>query len=488
MENKKRFAGFIGPSYQSRAKRFDNQRLVNLYIELDELGAGKGGEPAVLISTPGLEYLQTIGSGPIRATYTLSNQETTVIISGNEVYTITSATGTPTLLNGTLNTSTGAVSIRDNGIQCLFVDGQYGYYFDIGTTTVTQINDPNFYPADTVTYQDGYFILNQNGTTNFFLSDLYSIDFLPLNQSAKAGNSDILKAVISNNRELYLLGANTTEIWYNAGQSGVSPFQRQDGRFSQVGCVAPASVQVLQETFFWLGTNAQGGGVVYNLQNAMPTRISTHAVEFIIQNGGMLSEATAYAYQQEGHYYYCLNVPGLNTTLCYDLASKQWHERQDNLGTERHYAQTHAVLGAEENHIIGDYRNGNIYRYNLDVHTNNGENVLRLRQSPHVSDSLDNIFYKLLEVDLEFGVGLVDNGSNPANAVTPKMVLQISKDGGFTFMNPIYGNMGKMGAYLTRCRWQRLGYGRDFVFRVYCTDPVKVTMLSAYLDATKGGA
>jgi hypothetical protein len=282
------------------------------------------------------------------------------------------------------------------------------------------------------------------------------------------------------------LGANTTEIWYNAGQSATTPFQRQDGRFSQVGCVAPASVQVLSETFLWLGTNAQGGGIVYALQNAMPTRISTHAIEFIIQQTGNLEQAVAYSYQQEGHYFYCLNIPGLNTTLVYDMAAKQWHERQDVMGTERHYAQTHCVLNDE--HILGDYRNSNIYRYNLDIHTDNNEPVLRLRQSPHISDSLDNIFMRLLELDLEFGVGVVNNGVNTPNAVTPRMMLQISKDGGYTWSNPIYGQMGKIGTYLTRCRWQRLGYGRDLVFRAFCSDPVKVTMLSAYLDIEKGGS
>lgn len=484
MEKKNRFPGFVGPSYVSRARRFDNQRLVNMYIEIDELGSGKGGEPAVLISTPGLEYLQTIGNGPIRATYTLSNQDLTFVVSGNQVFQLSGANSVPVQLTNNLNTNSGFVSIKDNGIQVLLTDGTNGYYITIGTTVLNVISDPNFYPSTTVTYQDGYFILNETGTNRYFISDLYSIDFLPLNQAAKAGNPDVLISVISNNRELYLLGANTTEIWYNAGQSATTPFQRQDGRFSQVGCVAPGSVQVLSETFLWLGTNAQGGGVVYMLQNAMPTRISTHAIEYIIQQAGNLQYAIAYSYQQEGHYFYCLNIPGLNTTLCYDLSSQQWHERQDNMGTERHYAETHCVLF--DDHIIGDYRNGNIYRYNLDVYTNNNENILRLRQTPHVSDSLDNLFVRLFELDMEFGAGLVNNGSNSTNSVTPRMMLQISKDGGYTWGNPIYGQIGKIGTYLTRCRWQRLGYGRDMVYRVFCSDPVKINMLSAYLDTDKG--
>jgi hypothetical protein len=205
MENKTRFPGFIGPAYTTRARRFDAQRTVNMYLELDALGAGKGGEPAVLISTPGLEYLQTIGAGPIRATYTASNQDLTYVVSGNEVYQLSGANATPVAIVGNLNTSVGAISIKDNGIQVLLVDGTNGYYITIGTQTLNVINDPNFYPSSTVTYQDGYFILNENGTNRYFISDLFSIDFLPLNQAAKAGNPDILVACISNNRELYLL-------------------------------------------------------------------------------------------------------------------------------------------------------------------------------------------------------------------------------------------------------------------------------------------
>ena len=73
MENKQRFAGFVGPSNTLRSNRFDTQRLVNMYIEIDPLGAGKGQEPAVLVGTPGLKFQQSIGNGPIRCTYTQSN-------------------------------------------------------------------------------------------------------------------------------------------------------------------------------------------------------------------------------------------------------------------------------------------------------------------------------------------------------------------------------------------------------------------------------
>jgi hypothetical protein len=487
-EARKRFPGFIGPSNETRAQRFDAQRTVNLMLELNALGAGKGQEPAVLLSTPGLKFLKSIGVGPIRALYTMSNQQIAIIVSGSEVYQLSSPEGIPVRLDGNLSTANGPVSIADNGIQCILVDGQNGYYFTIGQLTLNTINDPNFYPADIVSFQDGYFILNQKGTPYFFLSDLYSIDFPELNTAAKAGNSDILIAAYSNNRELYLFGANTMEIWYNSGQSGITPFARQDGRFSQVGCVSPASIARVGEELFWLGTNQQGGGVVYHLDQGRPNRVSTHSVEYAIQRHKNLEGAVGYAYQQEGHLFYLLNIPSSSVTWVFDYTTKQWSERQSTVRgvLGRHLGQVHCTLNNQ--HLIGDYRNGNIYTYDLDTFTDNGEPRLKLRQAPHISEDLNELFIKLFEIDASFGVGLVDDQHNLKTDVEPFLTLEISRDGGLTWSNAMKAPLGKIGQYNTRARWQRLGRGRDLIFKVTCTDNVSLALLSAFLDAEAGEA
>ena len=105
MENKKLFPPFLGPSYTSRAHPYDSQETINFYLESDPTGAGKNQQPAVMIGTPGLRYLQTLGVGPIRATYTVSSELVThqfaYIVSGTEVYQITSETSAPILLLAT---------------------------------------------------------------------------------------------------------------------------------------------------------------------------------------------------------------------------------------------------------------------------------------------------------------------------------------------------------------------------------------------------
>lgn len=205
-ESKKRFPGFVGPSDRLRSGRFDCQRTVNMYVEIDPLGSGKGQEPAVMVSTPGLKFHQSIGAGPIRCTYTQSNIAASWIVSGNQIYKIEGANGIPQLIPGAMITYSGYVQASDNGTQIIFVDGEYGYYVDTAATTpsVVQITDPHFHPTDTITFQDGYFIGVDKGTGNFFISDLYSITFLPLNEANASGASDILVGAISCNRQLYL--------------------------------------------------------------------------------------------------------------------------------------------------------------------------------------------------------------------------------------------------------------------------------------------
>lgn len=490
MENKTRFPAFIGASNTMRNRRFDCERTVNMYLEgipQNSPASGKDNETMTLVGTPGLKLLMTLGTGPIRAIYSVSTNNKVYVVSGYQIFVLDATLLNPVLV-GTMLTNTGPVSIADNGVSgqtIVFVDGAYGYYSTLtGVPSLTQIVSANFYPASTVSFQDGYFIFCQTGTSYFFLSDLYAITFPALNMANKSGDSDILIATITNNRELYLLGQNTIEMWWNYGASGSTPFARQAGKFSQNGCISAATVVRINNTIMWLGSNPQGGLVVYEMQNESAVRVSTNAVEFSIQNTGVSPiAASAYAWQIEGHYFYTLNVPGANTTWLYDIMSGQWTEMQSNIkGTiGRHLGSCHAnYLGT---HLVGDYVSGNLYAYDFNTYTDGGNPIMRIRQAPHIADNQNMVFYKLLQIDLQPGTGLV---AGVANAIAPSIMLEISDDGGMTFGMPLYATMGAAGQFLTRARFQRLGKSRDRVFRVSCSDPVQFNLISAQLDIEVG--
>lgn len=490
-ERKNGFPGFIGPSNVSRAARYDCQRTVNMYLELAPSVAAlpgvplpKGEQPATLIGTPGKTVFADLGLNyPIRGLYTLSaSSDLAYVVCSNLVFLI-SSTAPPLQLTGYLQSSSGTVQMIDNGQQLIIVDGVAGYYVNVAVGTVDNIIHPivsaNFFPTQTVTFQDSYFIGVERATQGMFVSNPNNVTFPALNVAFKEGSPDILVSAQSINRVLYMFGAKSFEVWWDAGQSSVTPFQRQDGRNSQFGCLAPFSICKLGDSFCWLGQTDQGTGMVFSFTNAVPTRISTNAVEFALQSYGDLSGSTAYAYQQEGHFFYCLNCPGANTTWVYDGGTQLWSERQSVIdgvmGRDR--AEGHCMLNGQ--HIVGDYLTGTLYVLDLDAYTENGAPIYRIRQSPHVSNNLNGLFYRLLELDFQFGVG--DN-SNPSPTVT----LQLSRDGGQTFGVPMDSSLGPIGSWLTRCRFQMLGWARDMVARITVTAPVKVQMLSAYLDYEPG--
>jgi hypothetical protein len=482
-ENKQKFHAFVGPSNPLRVARYDCERTVNMYLEQSPLGAGKEQEPAVLAGRAGLTLLTEQDTGPIRAVYHCSISDIAYFVSGQGVYRIAALGSIPVHI-GNLLTLTGYVSVSDNGQYVVFVDGQFGYTTDMTGTVLTQISDVHFYSSSQVTYQDTFFIFTQTNTNQIFYAETDPttkvLVFNALNWAVKSGSSDKVVGIISNNRQLYIFGEHSTEVWWDNGGTQF-PFARQDGKFSQVGCLGQATIARLFNTVMWLGSSPEGSAIIYQMQNDQPVRVSNHAVEFSLQQLKTdLIYATAYSYQVEGHYFYLLNCANLNTTWVYDLSNDQWVEYQSYDGETlgRYLGQYHAYFNGT--HLIGDYRNGRIYILNPTEYTDNGEPIVRVRQSPHVSSSYNRMFYSLMEIDFTPGTATMQS---PA-----RITLEISNDGGITFGNPIFASIGKSGAYLARARWQRLGSSRDRVFRVSCSDPIKFNILGAALDVEIGNA
>jgi hypothetical protein len=61
--------------------------------------------------------------------------------------------------------------------------------------------------------------------------------------------------------------------------------------------------------------------------------------------------------------------------------------------------------------------------------------------------------------------------------------LDWSDDRGHTYGNPVPQNMGAQGEYLTQCQWQRLGYGRDRVWRLTWNAPLRTALQGAWFEA-----
>jgi hypothetical protein len=510
-ENKRVIPGFIGGSYRDNNPRYSCEQTINYYLQADEVGSGKEKQVTELLQRPGLTLLQNIAPGPIRpgGMYLLSTNAGVIVVSGNQVYFLTGGMATPINIAGSLGTSAGYVSISDNGGYVFIADGTTTYYtFAIGDTTLQSLTNAGYPGGTQITYQDGFFLGCQPNSPNIFSTAntapegggagggpiAWPSPGLGSNIAVKQGYADLVTALISNGRELFIWGTQTGEVWDDSLESSVFTFAREDGKNSQVGCLSPASLVQLAGTMFWLGSNPQGGPVVYSMNGYTPQRISTHAVELSLAQSGDLTDTIGMGMLYEGHYFYILQAPGLNTTWVFDLQAVtelspqngiwvEWQTQQTNNTQGQWLPVAHAVLNNV--HLFGD-TSGNIYSFDATNATDNGMTMLRRRRSPHISNNLNPIFYGLLQADFLMGQGLVNNGTNTSNNVNPQAILRCSDDGGQTYGTPIYTTLGAIGAYKARARWSQLGWAYDRVFEISVTDNVIAHLVVVAGDFEEG--
>lgn len=463
--------GIVGPSYEQRSLPFDAQRTINLYPIFDE----QGKEVASLYGTPGLEYFTAVGNGPIRKEFASTNDRS-FVISGNKLYEVSSA-GVATE-RGTLNTSSGNVTIDENPTQLFICDGDDGYVFTYATNTFAVISDSDFPSAGTITYLGGYSIVNENNTGKFFISSLNNAtSWAALDYATAESSPDVLKRVIRGVGQLWLLGDKTSEIWTNTGNAAF-PFQRISGAEMNVGILAPHSALEFASSLFWVSNTAEGRGVVVRATSYTPQRISTEVIERFIYDAESPENIYSWGYQKDGHDFYCLSGGGLSTTLCYDLSSGMWHERaflnlQGNF--ETHLASS--CMFAFGSHIIGDRRNGNLYKLKENVYDDNGSAIARERVFTHLSSEGKNVRYNRLTLGFETGVGLQSGqGSSPI------VSLQLSRDGARTWSDSYTAPIGEVGKYQTSVVFRRLGVAEQMTFKIRVTDPVKVAITGSYLE------
>lgn len=448
---------------------------MNLYCERHEIGNGKEQEAFSLHGTPGLLLKLTLPTSPIRGIYTASTGSV-YAVGGNKLYSI--STAFVATERGTLSTSSGQVSIADNGIDLVIVDGQNGYKLTFGSNTFAAITDEDFVGADIVAFQDGYFIFNKPNSGQFYISGLNDTTIDELDFATSEGNPDNIVGHISVHRELWMFNEKTTEIFYNSGDADF-PFARLEGGFIEFGCGARFSIAKMNNTVFWIGKNEAGTGIVYKAQGYQPQRISTHAVEQAIQGYADFSDATAFCYQQEGHNFYVLNFPSADTTWVFDDTTGLWHERAfTNDGVlERHRANFYTF--GHDIHLVGDHETGKIYKLDPETYTDDGAAITRLRIAPHLTSGLKRVTFHKFQLDMETGVGIDGSGQGD----NPQAMMEFSDDGGHTWSNEIWTSFGAIGARNARAIWRRLGTSRDRVFSITITDPVKVVLIGAEMEA-----
>jgi hypothetical protein len=476
---------FVNGAYQSQSITAAADRCINLYPEgLENSGEVKAG--SALYPTPGLEVFVTLPTGPVDAVFAQNGRF--FALAGTGFYEVF---GNQTfILRGVVATNPSQPTMSSNGTaggQLFVVSGGNGYILTLATNAFVQITDPDFPTGQAVQgrFVDSYFIVLRQGTTEWRVSDLLNgLSWAGAMVAQRSFASDIIAALAVTHREVWLLGTQTTEVWYNSGAS--FPFQPITGVFLEEGCGAADSVVNLDNTLYWLSENVNGARKILRAAGGyQPQRISTHAIEFALQGYSTVADARGYGYQDQGHSFYVLTIPSQNVTWVFDSITGLWHERAawdsvvGDYITQR--PQCHAY--AFGLHLVGDRQSGVIYRQDISLPSDGGGVIRRQRTMVHLTDELRWAFFSRLTLDLETGLG-----TPSGQGMNPQVMMRWSNDGARTFGPERWVGAGLQGQYSRRATWTRLGRGRDRVFEIAMSDPIPWRLSNLYLHLRPGNS
>lgn len=534
--------GLVGGAYEAASYTQDTQRLINWYPEIDMAKAQGERGVIALYPTPGLQLITQLDAvSEVRGMHVVPGGTMAYIVCGNILYSFTS--GLVATRIGSLGTSSGIVSITDNGQALYIADGINRYYYMLqnavfngtisGTTlTVNSLTSgvlavgmtvagsgvttctitagsgtswtvsvsqtvgpvamtatPNltidttgaFTSSSMVDVLDNYLIYNSPNSNQWGSTNVSSVVSSGLNFASTLSAPGNVIGLIADHRQVFLLSEYTCEAWADVGSFPFA-FQAIPGSTMQHGCAAKGSIARFGESFAFLAQDRRGRATVVQMRGYQSVKISTHAIENAINNYPVNSDAIAYTYQTDGHEFYVLTFPSADATWVYDGASQMWHQRgwrDSNNVLHRH--RSNCCINFAGQIIVGDYQNGNLYYMTTHAYDDNGDPIKRVRRCRHLTEDLKRVFHNELQVQFQPGVG-----TSTGAGIDPKFTLRWSDDGGFTFGNDHIINIGKIGKYKNRARKLRLGYSRDRIYEIEMTDPVYAVIVSANLITESG--
>ena len=459
-------------AYEARSVIANAQRCINLYPEQNTKDAEV---PYTHYCTPGLTLLAQGIVAEVRQLYTASNGLLFAVI-GNIVYYVPDNFVLQQL--GSITSQSGLVSMYDNKFSLIILDGStQGWSVNLTSLEFNVFNPTNFVGGNQIRYIDT-FLVSSTQNANIQSSNSNETTYPDLGVATMSGDADQLQIIDVVHKEMWSFGRRTTEVWTNVG-SYPFPFQPIPGVFLQHGIAALRSLAKWGLNIFWLSEDNNGQALIMQGTAYKADIVSTPAIADAIGKYDKISDAIGFCYQQGSHIFYFLTFPSANATWCYDLSTQLWHERgylDENGNLVRHRAN--CVAHAYNRTIVGDWQNGNLYTFDLNNYTDNGNPILRLRSFPHLVSDGDRVSYTNFMADIEVGTDL-----DPSE--DPQITLCWSNDRGVSFGNGLQQSLGKSGEYRAVPSWSRLGFARDRVFELSWTAPCPAALNGAWIQVEK---
>lgn len=452
-------------SKPGRDQTVSGVQAVNCYVEAQ----GKEGiAPLVVYAAPGLKRWDDGNwMGAMRAIVS-TDKDTLYSVVGNEVikYTLSGTNAKIGALAGSGKVFTSVNQALNPEVAIVTSDNQYSV-LDTATDVVAASTATNLPSPTSVTFLDGYFIFSSgNQIWHTDLNDANTVNALAF-ATAESDADDIVR-VFAHRGFLYVFGERSTEIWRDVA---TQPFAFQpENSDIDVGCGAPHSVVevtggvTVGESIFFVDNL----GSVRLMSGSSHRVISTPSVSRAIEalTADELFEIECFSYWFQGHE--MVAVKSSQFTWEYDVSLGVWHERKSQ-GLDRWQAQRFVLF--DKKNLVGNENDGNIYEIDPDTYDEDGEPFTMSVVSIPIHAFPDHIIGSSLQLSMLTGFGA--DSADPEIS-DPKVMIDVSKNGGKTYTRQYVRDMGKSGETNKQIRVNRLGKAdeRGFTFRISSSSKV----------------
>lgn len=468
-------------AYTARNVIANSQSCYNLYPEPNPKDAPF---PVTHYCAPGTQLMIDLSSAgsPIRGLYGASDGSM-YICAGQQIYKFLPGPPLASYLVGTFPTNSGLpVSMCDNQTDLVAVDGSPNgltgpLSLGVGGGQLTAISDPAFYGSNHVDFIDTFLVFNWPGTSTFYTTTSNAVEpFNPLYFAEKIGWNDHLIAARVLHDNIWLLGNQTTEVWFNSGASDF-PFQRMPNSIIQQGCSWPYSNVVTDNAIYWHSQDRWGHGMLMRGEGYTARRVSNFAVENEWRSYGN-DVPFMHSYTIGGHEFVGMKFAA--AYWAYDASTGMFHKRAVGAdpsslspwpiwnsaywGNVTYQTWQNLTLG-------GDQVTGQVFIIDNSIYTDNNQPITRLRAWPHIQSDGKRVTHTRFAAALD-PTGIVPDGVN----------LAWSDDGGNTFGTPVPQVANPASASNGQYQWRRLGYARDRVYQLWWTGQGNTALNGSWVD------
>lgn len=473
-----------GPTYTLPDIDVNNQQCLNLFPASGGPGGSEGAKEGGQVLYPRSGYSLVVNASGAEVRGMINVDDTIYAVVDSTVYklTITDSVMTATVTSvGTLASTSGPVSMARNPTQIMIVDGSSaGYITTIATGTTAAISDEHFTGGVHVRFLDSYFIYNTPSASTIFstgINDGSSIDALDV--TTVEGDPDKTVGLAVDKRELWVFGDRSVQIYWNEANAVGFPLSVREGAYINKGCAAKGSILNFDNTLMWLDHQR----FVMKANGYTPQIVSNEAVHAAIQSYSIVSDAVAWQYTERGHLFYVLSFPTVQKTWVFDAVTEQWHERSYyNPTTQLHEQDLGAnAVQYKGKFLVGARNSGKIFLVNSETYSDSGDAIHRVRRTSHQRQEFAQIGVDSLRVLAKTGQGLTSG-----TGLSPQLMMRYSKDMGYTWSAETVRSLGATGNYSQEIRWNRLGYGKRWLFEFRVSDPIDFALIDASVEVSGG--